>query len=550
MNDNEMNDDLEKRLQGYYSEFTPESSGRAVAGVDRALADRRAYRGRPLAAWVARLGVRGVGALAGVAVAIALVAALFPLWGRTGIGPATNGSTGPVGPASSFVDQAGVARDGSVWAIRGRGLAISRDHGQTWAEHELPTDAVFPGNLALADADHAWVLDPSGADVGSSNGGASVVVYRTSDGGATWQYTSVAATSPNPIFSQIRFVDSKVGFLVLGNDGTGTDPAKTFGTSIIMRTEDGGATWDPTGTITTAIQAGAASSPDPSSSPDSSGSLWFSTGPVIPVDADTLWTYCGIPVFAPAQDSCPLLQVSRDAGATWTPVALPGVSSTGNEALAVPALTGVGVDGVQFISPAEGYVAVRETVGNNDHDRIHYFRTTDAGRTWSQVALTEWQQVAVPPIFIDSQHWFQPGLETLVIPHVGATNEFVESQGMNVTSDGGKTWRNVAVSMGQLLQVWMSDAQHGAALKGQLLYLTSDGGETWQPASIAPAQWPNPSQALVTVPPSQSGYPAGSQYAEPSGSSVALPSGLPSGLPANSPATSPAGSPPPSPAAS
>jgi photosystem II stability/assembly factor-like uncharacterized protein len=529
MNDNEMNDDLEKRLQGYYSEFTPESSGRAVAGVDRALADRRARPGRPFAGWVTRRGLRGAGALAGVAVAIALVAALFPLWGRTGTGPASNGSTGPVGPASSFVDQAGVARDGSVWAIRGRGLAISRDHGQTWAEHELPTDAVFPGNLALADADHAWVLDPLGADVGSSNGGASVVVYRTSDGGATWQYTSVAATSANPIFSQVRFVDDKVGFLVLGQDGGGPDGVLSHGTSTIMRTEDGGATWTATGKITTYIEEPTTpASSDPSPSAPSSDANWFFAGPVIPVDADTLWTYCGIPVFAPAQGSCPLLQVSRDAGATWTPVALPGVSSTGSEALAVPALAGTVPEGVQFINATEGYVAVQETVGNGDHERVHYFRTTDGGRTWSEVASTEWQQVAVPAIFIDSQHWFQPGLETLVIPKAGATNEFVESSGMNATSDGGKTWRNVAASMGRLYQVWMSDALDGAALiyegDGQRLYLTSDSGQTWQAANIGPVQWPNPTPDLVTVPPLEPGMSGASPSAARSISPSAEPS--------------------------
>jgi hypothetical protein len=304
-----------------------------------------------------------------------------------------------------------------------------------------------------------------------------------------------------------------------------------------MRTQDGGATWKTTGRMTTYIQEptpSASSEPSPS---DASVTNWFFAGSVIPADADTLWTYCGIPVSAPAQGSCPLLQVSRDAGATWTPVALPGLGGTGNEGLAVPALAGLVLDGVQFISPTEGYVAVVETVGNNDHDRIHYFRTTDGGRNWSQVALTEWQQVAVPPIFVDSQHWFQPGLETLVIPHAGAANEFVESHGIDVTSDGGKTWRNGAASLGEVYQLWMSDALHGVAVgNGQRLYLTSDGWETWQLANIGPALWPNPTPA-ATVPPLESGMlgasPSAARSISPSTEpSVTLPEVSPSASPA------------------
>jgi len=544
MNDN----DLEKQLQSYYTTFTPESSTRAVAGVDRTLADRRSRPARPLTDWAARLSLRGVGALAGLAVVLALVVALFPLWGRTGIGPATNGSAGP---GSAEVDQAGVARDGSVWAVRGQGISISRDYGQTWTEHELPVNLAMLGSPFVGDADHIWVLG-SRHDASSTHSD-NLGVYRSSDGGATWQatwlYASLAA-SPTITFNwQIRFVDDSVGFLVLSD-------ALASGTGTIMRTEDGGATWDPTGTITTAIQYGAASSPDPGSSPDSSGSFWFSTGPVIPVDANTLWSYCGIPVVALPAGSCPLLQVSRDAGASWTAVTLPGLGGTGNEALAVLDLSGTVPNGVQFISPTEGYVAVQETLTSNYI--IHYYRTTDGGRTWSEVASTDGQQVAVPPIFIDSQHWFQGGLETVVIPNPSpnATNgfivsqDFVTPQGVNVTSDGGKTWKNVAASLGSIYELWMSDAQHGAGIvsgnNGSILYLTSDGWETWREASIGPAQWPNQAPAGITAPPLESGTPAGSPSAARSADPSALPSvtlpATPSDTPAATPSESSSGS--------
>jgi hypothetical protein len=222
-------------------------------------------------------------------------------------------------------------------------------------------------------------------------------------------------------------------------------------------------------------------------------------------------------------------------------VSLPGLADTGT--------TTPQPNEVQFISPSEGYVAVQETGAGST--RTHYFRTTDGGRTWSEVALVQRQTAWTAPIFLDSQHWFQAGLQNMVVPKAGATDEFVVTPGMNVTSDGGKTWRNVGASMGSLDVVWMSDTLHGATLvgdgPGSHLFLTSDGGETWQAAKIGPAQWPTPSVELVTVPPSGSGVPGASletaQPANPSIPVVAFPP-VESGMPGVAASQAPPFSPP------
>jgi hypothetical protein len=257
----------------------------------------------------------------------------------------------------------------------------------------------------------------------------------------------------------------------------------------------------------------------------------------VPVDADTLWTDCEGPVRADVAFSCPLLRVSRDAGVTWTSVSLPGLGDTGSaDLLVVPTFS----SGFHFISPTEGYVAVQETGARGT--RTHYFRSPDGGRTWSEVALVEGQRAWAAPIFLDSQHWFQPGLSTVLSGVDGSGVAYVNADGMNATSDGGKTWRNVGASMGSLDRVWMWDTQYGVAVHGvdndSPLYLTSDGGQSWQPAMIGPGQYPNPSFAWVTAPPMESGMPDVSPSAARSITPSAARSISPSAEPSASPAVS------------
>ncbi|HEX7492192.1 MAG TPA: hypothetical protein VF337_10885 [Candidatus Limnocylindrales bacterium] len=540
MNDN----DLEKRLQNYYTTFTPDSSARAIAGVDRTLADRRAQRVGPFAGWGGRPGLRGVGALAGLAVAVVLVAALFPLWGRTGIGPATNG---PVGPASALVDEAGVARDGAVWAIRGQGLSISRDHGLTWTEHRLPAALEGIGRTAVLDADHAWMLRSSQASADQSATGPvnyrlvpmNYLVYRTSDGGATWESAAVPVQADEGVWN-LAFVSDSVGFLFGSSNSVGSGGVVSSTSMTIMRTEDGGATWATTARTDQLVHV-----------QSQAGANVLSLDSVVPVDADTLWAACGASGLTLATSPCPLLRVSHDAGATWTGVSLPGLGDSSSVSLTVLESLDPDSGGIRFISPTEGYVAVQETIASGS--RTHYFRTLDGGLNWSQVALVEGQEVWAAPIFVDSQHWFQAGLGSvasgLIAVGTFGTVDY-KTAGMKVTSDGGKTWRHVAAALGFFYQAWMSDALHGAALvgdgAGSHLFILSDGGETWHEANLGPAQYPNPSGSWVTAPPLESGTPGASPTAARSVSPTAEPSvtlpeplvTLPEGSPSASPAIS------------
>ena len=455
--------DLEARLHDYYSTFTPNDSGRAVAGVGQVVADARAQTGWNPGARLAQWRIRGA-ALVGVMAVIA-VAVVAPLWFGSPAGPmasptGTYPEFGP-GPTGTYnlavgnaeVFQAGMTRNGVTWAVFGSRLSISADHGRTWRDGKLPL--AYPGDLpgsgtvAVVDADHAWFIM-------STTGDASFLVFRTSDGGATWQSAALPVTTadqPGVVTiwpARLDFVDASVGFAFVGTSDAGP--------WTVLRTQDGGVTWNVTGSA-------AVGSDD------------------VAVDANTIWApelnYAGA-------DPTPLLQVTRDAGATWSDVPLPGVASTGSQNLNIlPGPTG----GVQFLSSTEGYLAVREQTGNTLAGAVYetlYFGTADGGRSWSQ--LVSWPQaLPVAPVVLDADHWYQPGM-----------GQFSDSLGMGVTSDGWKTWHITAIDNNWPAGAWMEsfwtvDGQNGAALASVnnggagagSLFLTWDGGMSWQPADFS-----------------------------------------------------------------
>jgi hypothetical protein len=450
--------DLEARLHDYYSTFTPYDSGRAVAGVGQVVADARARSGWNPGAWLVQWRIRGaavVGVMAVIAVAIAA-----PLWFASPSGPvasptATMPDFGP-GPSGTYnlavgnaeVFQAGMTRNGVTWAVFGSRLSISEDHGRTWRDGKLPL--AYPGDLpgagtvAVVDADHAWFIM-------STTGDASFLVFRTSDGGATWQSAALPVTTadqPGVVTiwpAKLDFLDASVGFAYVETSEAGL--------WTVLRTLDGGASWTMIGTA-----------PAP--------------GDVVAVDANTLW----VPDLNDSgSGGQPLLQVSRDAGGTWSDVPLPGLGPTGgDDQFVLEGPTG----GVQFMSPAEGYIAVTRRTGSSA--QTLFFGTTDGGSSWSQLATLP-QPATVAPVVLDATHWYQIGGE-----------EGSSSLGMWVTADKGQTWAssfpdNNWPTGARITSFWTVDGQNAAAVaqghsggagEGSL-FLTWDGGISWQPADFS-----------------------------------------------------------------
>jgi photosystem II stability/assembly factor-like uncharacterized protein len=443
--------DLERELHDHYRSLEVGPGGRASARVAQAL-DRA-----PARRWsLARLATPRVALSAGAAVAAValLTVALLPLWNGSVAGPGTSPTVSPTASptdsagtiAAAHITQAGLTRDGVLWATRDNALSISTDGGRTWHENPLPQAATSDsidsiGYVAVADADHAWLLVKHERPVGST-----FAVFRTSDGGATWQRADLPGTFDGVPW-QMAFVDAKVGFVILT---ASTDVP--VGPSTVMRTLDGGVTWTVTSTTATLRM------------------------PVVAVDANTLWIVANPDEVASLS---PLLQVSRDAGATWSSPSLPGLEgATVSGSLYV--LSGP-TGGIEFLSATEGYVAVFQKTSTALATR--YYRTVDGGRNWSLVASTAAQD-SIAPVFVDATHWYRQLDPSL--------------NGLEVTADGGQTWTTVAgnglPNETGILFLWTVDGQNLAAVcavnpsSGDgvvALLLSRDGGKNWQPADFS-----------------------------------------------------------------
>ena len=109
------------------------------------------------------------------------------------------------------------------WAVGEDGIIATADGGLTWQSQTSPTVGLTA--LSFVDAAHGWAA-----------GGGTVVA--TTDGGATWNVSGLAPSGTVDLDS-ISFVDELHGWVA----GSHVPDAQSFDTGCIYRTSDGGQTW-------------------------------------------------------------------------------------------------------------------------------------------------------------------------------------------------------------------------------------------------------------------------------------------------------------------
>ena len=312
---------------------------------------------------------------------------------------------------------------------------VTRDGGSHWTRRGVDAGDVYVMSASFVDPMHGWLLGFGAVSTGMG----STVLLRTNDGGVTWKDLGPAAVPPVQAFA-VSFTDQRNGWL----DAVAPGP-------YVYTTTDAGATWRRV-----MLPAPATGWPVPR------GSFFVAARPTL-----------GNGVIATVVNSA---NINGRAGAgaavvTYPPLTMRAFDGGSPVTFVYTTLVDASLDGILHTGNAlhapgpGGQVQSPNQIG---------LRSTDGGEPWTSF---------VPPApggtigYTDAMTWWWIG------PGVRSK-----------TDDGGLTWspseRNEVPDPlpGSLVVL---DARHawvsGVSETGPLLFATSDGGDHWTPVRLPQA---------------------------------------------------------------
>jgi photosystem II stability/assembly factor-like uncharacterized protein len=302
---------------------------------------------------------------------------------------ADGGRTWSVVPGIHPTNTPSVTR-GVVFVPVRSGYERSDDGGGTWQKTTLPrTGRGNPAGVQLLDAEHAYAT----LDLGAAAGSSGESLYRSADGGRTWQFVSTTHTTSTPAGS-LPFGCDKDGYgfssILRGWAGGYCAGGRAF----LYRTRDGGRTWRYVGVPGVGRYCACETS--------------------APRFSDARNGAFSVVGFAGNGTAKPITRIywTRDGGRRWRATGVP-----------------VGRGGpVTFLGPRTAWVpGTRPGVIRPTFDRLA--RTTDAGRHWTVIRLPfNLQGYRLVPV-------------TARIAY--AISEVTLRTVLRRTDDGGRTWRVV-----------------------------------------------------------------------------------------------------------
>ncbi len=317
------------------------------------------------------------------------------------------------------------------WGITEEEVVRTDDGGVTWYNVTPPdlTETGYSVFTFFLDENNAWlqIADNNNYPFGG-------FLYRTQDGGLTWQNFETPFSA-----GDIEFIDEDNGW-ILADLGVG---AGSMAVSV-FQTNNGGATWNRVYTNDPNLEGAGDSLP-----------LGGIKVLLVPLDMQTAWI--GGVVYA---NGNVYLFRTDDGGETWETIANIELPQEAQESQ-------IGVEKLQFISQTQGVLVLR--MSSTSQETL-IFSTDDGGNTWQ--AFDE----SIP----------EAGL--LEIP---SANEVVlySSDQFYITEDAGATFNiiNPNISFGDsLTDMSFANAQVGwvittSSTNQRVLYKTEDGAQTWFP---------------------------------------------------------------------
>ena len=258
-------------------------------------------------------------------------------------------------------------------------LYRSQDGGRTWQDSEVPFAG---GQLQFLDTRAGWALVGRGAAAGSS----AVDIYRTADGGVSWErvYSIDPQKAAEP--GQLPFAGQKTGLAFRDNlHGWVGGEEPMDGYVWLFATQDGGSTWQHQDLALPPGYEQSMTSVDPPRffSPQAGilpvrlftqvsarvfyesrdgGATWVAGKPVDNaglydcVSMQDCWVWDGV-----------RMDVTQDGGETWKTV---------NPNLNLSQV----IAQLDFVSPTDGWVTSQDANGKGA-----LYRTMDGGATWSSL---------------------------------------------------------------------------------------------------------------------------------------------------------------------
>jgi len=360
---------------------------------------------------------------------------------------------------------------GSASASGGQVYKTS-DGGNTWNQLTvLPapsTNLVTQITLDPLNDSNLYISDSSGA------------VYRSQDTGSTWSSVTLPATCGSSIYSDavtngtLYYASTCSGLYVSNNfGGSWSALSQTNGLRFIGQAKN-----NPNRIYATKVEAGPLSDLYVSSN---RGGTWteiadgYGLGGIVidPSNADhaymLAWDLLGLPTSpsGPNSWSASGLIETKDGGKSWDQLSQPPLNpafATYNENMEL-------VGSLSLLSTLPDILIAQVS--------DHLWSITQSGTVWAESdkgLMGNW----VTQIAID------PALPTTIYTAAG------NFAGTSKSSDGGRTWKSIYDATSQAIAVDPFDSRHILA-DDDGLYVSRDGGSTWTASSLSSAQIAEPS---------------------------------------------------------